>query len=377
MSIAAQPHRPHSDHRGHRVQRATHADQADQADQADLADHIDRARRADQADGAAQPQALRGSSTFGARIDQALEAALAGHAVSGAPPRLVAALRHAVLPGGARVRPKLCLAVAAACGDDHPALSEAAAAAIELMHCASLVHDDLPCFDDAPLRRGRPSVHAAFGQRLAVLAGDALIVLAFERLATAAAGGAGGAGRVASAAAAPAQRLAALTLALASRVGLPHGICAGQAWECEDWAALPDYHRAKTGSLFAAATEMGALAAGAAPRRWQEFGEALGEAYEVADDIRDVAGNPDWLGKAVGRDIKLGRPSAVREMGLEGALAYFDRLVRQAAAAVPTGRGTQPLRQLVQAEAERMLPASLVAPVRRRQAAATARRAAA
>jgi len=101
MSIAAQPHRPHSDHRGHRVQRATHADQADQADRADLADHIDRARRADQADGAAQPQALRGSSTFGARIDQALEAALAGHAVSGAPPRLVAALRPVaeILPG--------------------------------------------------------------------------------------------------------------------------------------------------------------------------------------------------------------------------------------------------------------------------------------
>ena len=101
----------------------------------------------------------------------------------GCPPRLADALRYAVFPGGARIRPRLCLAVAPACGDDDPAASDAAAAAIELLHCASLVHDDLPCFDDADLRRGRPSVHRAFGEPLAVLAGDALIVLAFETLA--------------------------------------------------------------------------------------------------------------------------------------------------------------------------------------------------
>ena len=95
-------------------------------------------------------------------------------------------LRYAVFPGGARIRPRLCLAVAQACGEDQPAVTDAAAAAIELLHCASLVHDDLPCFDDAPLRRGKPSVHRAFGERLAVLAGDALIVLAFETLARAA-----------------------------------------------------------------------------------------------------------------------------------------------------------------------------------------------
>ena len=90
-------------------------------------------------------------------------------------------------PGGARIRPRLCLAVAQACGEDQPAVTDAAAAAIELLHCASLVHDDLPCFDDAPIRRGKPSVHRAFGEQLAVLAGDALIVLAFETLALAAA----------------------------------------------------------------------------------------------------------------------------------------------------------------------------------------------
>lgn len=296
------------------------------------------------------------------RIESALDAALAAEATHGAPPRLVAAVRHAVLPGGAWVRPSLCLAVAEACGDDAPALADAAAIAIEFMHCASLVHDDLPCFDDAATRRGKPSVHAAFGERLAVLAGDALIVLAFQCLARAEA---------------PAARLAPLTLALASRVGLPGGICAGQAWECEDWAALPQYHRSKTGSLFAAATEMGALAAGAAPQPWREFGEALGEAYQVADDIRDVAGNPEWLGKPVGRDVKLGRPSAVSELGMQGALQHFDRLLWRAAQSVPEGEGAGPLRHLLHAEAERMLPAALLAPYRRRAGSAEARRVAA
>ncbi|NBS93692.1 MAG: geranylgeranyl pyrophosphate synthase, partial [Betaproteobacteria bacterium] len=117
------------------------------------------------------------------RIERALDAALRLGESTAAPPRLVAATRHAVFPGGARIRPKLCLAVAWACGDDAPTVSDAAAVAIELMHCASLVHDDLPCFDDAAMRRGQASVHAAFGERLAVLTGDALIVLAFRTLA--------------------------------------------------------------------------------------------------------------------------------------------------------------------------------------------------
>ncbi len=107
------------------------------------------------------------------RIEQALVGALGHCERDGNPPGLAAAMRHAVFPGGARVRPRLCLAVAAACGDGYPQLADSAAAAIELLHCASLVHDDLPCFDNAVMRRGRASVHAAFGERLAVLAGDA------------------------------------------------------------------------------------------------------------------------------------------------------------------------------------------------------------
>ena len=103
------------------------------------------------------------------RIEQSLSAIINQHDVPGAPPRLAAAVRHAVFPGGARIRPQLCLAVAMACGDDDPALADATASALELLHCASLVHDDLPCFDDAAVRRGRPSVQAAFGEPLAVL----------------------------------------------------------------------------------------------------------------------------------------------------------------------------------------------------------------
>ena len=117
------------------------------------------------------------------RIERILGSALAQATVPGAPPRLAAAMHHAVFPAGARIRPRLCLAVAGACGEDDPDITDAAAGAIELLHCASLVHDDLPCFDDAATRRGRPSVHAAFGAPLAVLAGDALIVLSFQTLA--------------------------------------------------------------------------------------------------------------------------------------------------------------------------------------------------
>ncbi|TXM88116.1 geranylgeranyl pyrophosphate synthase, partial [Methylobacterium sp. WL103] len=123
----------------------------------------------------------------GQRIERTLDIAVAYAEAPGAPPRLAEAIRYAVFPGGHRIRPRLCLAVAAACGDDDPQGAEAAAAAIELLHCASLVHDDLPCFDDAETRRKKAAVHVAFGEPLAVLTGDALIVLAFETLARGAA----------------------------------------------------------------------------------------------------------------------------------------------------------------------------------------------
>ena len=280
------------------------------------------------------------------RIEQALQASMALAAGANGPPKLAVALRHAVFPGGARIRPQLCLAVAMACGDSEPALADGAAAAIELLHCASLVHDDLPCFDDATLRRGVPTVHAAYGERIAVLTGDALIVLAFQALAQAAHR-------------AP-HRLPALLSIVAKRVGAPTGIVAGQAWECESYVGLAAYHRAKTGSLFAACTEAGALAAGANPERWQSFGLLLGEAYQVADDIRDAAMATEMLGKDSGQDIALCRPSSATEMGLTGAIAHFDALLARAVGAIPPCRGASALRALVRAESERLVPEATV-----------------
>jgi geranylgeranyl diphosphate synthase type II len=279
------------------------------------------------------------------RIEQALASAIASGERPGCPPKLAGAIRHAVFPGGARIRPQLCIAVAKACGDDDPQLSEAAASAIELLHCASLVHDDLPCFDDSPLRRGRASVHYAYGESLAVLAGDALIVLAFQTLAV-------------NAAASP-QRLAPLMATISAGVGMPWGIVAGQAWECEPRVCLADYQRAKTGALFAASTMAGAQAAGSAAEPWRELGEWLGEAYQAADDIRDVVGDPRVLGKPIGRDVALLRPSAASELGLDGAIAHFDRLVANAIAAVPDCAGAEALRAMVRQESERLVPKAL------------------
>jgi geranylgeranyl diphosphate synthase type II len=284
------------------------------------------------------------------RIENSLESALAHAHGPGCPPQLMAAVRHAVFPGGARIRPQLCLAVARACGDDRPQLSEAAATAIELLHCASLVHDDLPCFDDAPVRRGQPSVHSAFGERLAVLAGDGLIVVAFQVLARAGVQ-------------AP-DRLVHLLTTIAGSVGMPGGIVAGQAWECESQVSISQYHREKTGSLFAAATVAGAQAAGGDAESWRGLGEWLGEAYQAADDIRDVVADAQQLGKPIGRDAALGRPSVARERGLPAAMRHFDQLVRNAVEAVPECRGAPMLRALVRSESERLVPTHLAAPLR-------------
>jgi geranylgeranyl diphosphate synthase type II len=278
------------------------------------------------------------------RIDVALSSAIA-RAEDGAPPRLANALRYAVFPGGARIRPRLCLAVAGACGDDAPALADGAACAIELLHCASLVHDDLPCFDDAPLRRGKASVHRAFGEPLAVLAGDALIVLSFEVLAKAAVG-------------AP-DRLPALLTILSRAVGSPQGLVAGQAWESEASVPLEAYHRAKTGSLFMAATMAGAICAGRDPAPWRAMGDRLGESYQVADDLLDAIASPHEAGKPTRQDSLLSRPNAVARLGVDGAVARLRSLVADAADSVPECPGAGPLRALVLQMAERLVPEGL------------------
>jgi geranylgeranyl diphosphate synthase type II len=289
------------------------------------------------------------------RIEQALEAAIAKGMGDDSPPLLQQAVRHAVLTPASRVRPRLCLAVAMACGDDQPAVSDAAAVSLELLHCASLVHDDLPCFDDADTRRGRPSVHRAYGERLAVLTGDGLIVLAFENLAW-------------HTLRHP-ERLAPLLMIVGRAVGLKDGIVAGQAWECEDQVDLSEYHRQKTAALFAAATEAGAAAAGRNPAEWHTLGGNLGEAYQVADDLRDVAGDAAELGKPVGQDAAHERPSAVAELGIEGALARLVNLVVEAADSIPSCPGAEKLQALVIGEMQRLLPEPLVGDFMRRLAA--------
>lgn len=278
-------------------------------------------------------------------FEAVLHAAVARAEGDSAPPLLAQAIRYAVFPGGARIRPRLCLAVAAACGDGDPALAQAAAASVELLHCASLVHDDLPCFDDASTRRGKPSVHRAFGEPLAVLAGDALIVLAFETLA--------------QAATRSPRHLPGLVGIIGRAAGAPFGIAAGQAWESEPQPDLAAYHQAKTASLFAAASMAGACAAGVAHAPWQRLGELLGEAYQVADDLRDVVCNPEDLGKPVGRDAALLRPSAVRSLGVEGAVVHLRALVDAAVASIPEVPAAPMLRAIIRAEAARFLPKEL------------------
>jgi geranylgeranyl diphosphate synthase type II len=232
-----------------------------------------------------------------------------------------------------------------ACGDDRPTVSDAAAAALELIHCASLVHDDLPAFDNADTRRGKPSVHRAYGEPLAILAGDSLIVLAFEVLARAGV--------------ATPDRALRLVLSLAQRTGMPGGICAGQGWESEATVNLGAYHRAKTGALFIAATQMGAIAAGQEPEPWEELGARIGEAFQVADDLKDALLTEAETGKPAGQDAVHGRPNAVALMGVHGAVRHLKDILGGAIASIPSCPGEARLAGLVRAYAEKMTPVDL------------------
>jgi geranylgeranyl diphosphate synthase type II len=268
------------------------------------------------------------------RVDVALVSTVA-EATAKSPPRLARAMREAATPGGGRLRPQLTKLVAMAEGDPAPDVSFGAALAVELVHCASLVHDDLPCFDDAELRRGKPALHRVHGEPLALLTGDAFIVLAFETLAQSSAG-------------APCTR--ALVAALARGIGPSRGIIAGQAWESEPNAPLDAYHTAKTGALFAAAAALGAIAAGAEPEPWHAFGEHLGRAYQAADDLADAVGEAARLGKPTRRDEALGRPNVVRVHGVERARARVREITNDALAMLPSRPGTDAIRAWVDAK---------------------------
>lgn len=277
-----------------------------------------------------------------ARLDATTAAVLARAQGGDAPGKLASALHYAVTPGGARIRPTILLSVAMACGDDRPELANAAAIALELIHCASLVHDDLPCFDDADTRRGKLTVHKAYSQPLAVLTGDSLIVLAFDVLA--------------EAAGQDAQRALDLIRVLSRRTGMPDGICAGQGWESEAKVNLSAYHRAKTGALFIAATQMGAIAAGQDAAPWEELGARIGEAFQVADDLRDALYDAETLGKPAGQDVAHHRPNAVSELGVQGAIRRLKDILGGAISSIPACPGEAMLADMVRRYAERMTP---------------------
>jgi len=261
------------------------------------------------------------------------------------PSHLAEAIRYAVFPGGGRVRPGLCLAVAQACGDKDPRLADAAAVAIELLHCASLVQDDLPCFDDASVRRGRASLHERFGEAVAVLVGDALIVRAFAEVAE----------HIAAQPAACAQILQAL----AAAAGAPLGIAAGQAWESEAAVDVNAYHHAKTAALFEAAAVCGAIAAGGDVETWRHTGVLLGSAYQVADDIADALGESGRLGKPTHQDGNHARPSAVASLGTAGAVRLLDQRLHETMHSIPACSRRESVENFVEMAAQRLCPPEL------------------
>jgi len=271
-----------------------------------------------------------------ARAEVALERALSA---DDRPERLLAAMRHASLGGGKRMRPLLVHAAGHAFGGDHDAL-DAPATAVELTHAFSLVHDDLPAMDDDALRRGQPTVHIAWDEATAILAGDALHALAFSVLAESPL---------------PAPVRVELLRELASASGVD-GMCAGQALDMEatgkelDVSALARLHALKTGALIRAAVMMGAIAANApaaALQNLDRYARALGLAFQIRDDILDVEGDAAQLGKTAGKDQAQGKNTYPRLLGMDGSRAKLAALSDEMEAALaPLGDRADALRVL-------------------------------
>ncbi|MBZ9916974.1 MULTISPECIES: polyprenyl synthetase family protein [unclassified Mesorhizobium] len=240
------------------------------------------------------------------------------------PGRLMAAMRHGVLNGGKRLRPFLVMESAALFSADGEAALRVAAA-LECVHCYSLIHDDLPAMDDDDLRRGQPTVHRAFDEATAILAGDALLTLAFDILAD-------------ETTALPAERRAALVLALARAAGAG-GMVGGQTLDLEAERIAPDeagiirLQAMKTGALIRFACEAGAVVAGVPAgdrERLAEFGSAIGLAFQLADDLLDLTADAAQMGKATGKDAAAGKATLVALHGEAWARAQLHGLVHQA-----------------------------------------------
>ena len=259
------------------------------------------------------------------RTDQALERWLPAET---APPQTIhRAMRYSVFAGGKRIRPILCMEAARAVSDSAEGV-ENVACALELIHTYSLIHDDLPALDNDDLRRGRPTCHKVFGEAMAILAGDALLTLAFEVLAKA--DGVDDAGR------------ARMVAELATASGTVGGMIGGQVNDLEgegkapDPALLESIHRAKTGALLRASLRLGAIFAGADPERYDalsRFGEHAGLAFQIVDDLLDVERSSEELGKTAGKDAAQHKITFPAVYGLEQShrMAEQERLRAHAA----------------------------------------------
>ncbi|MCI1192148.1 polyprenyl synthetase family protein [Calidifontimicrobium sp. SYSU G02091] len=258
-----------------------------------------------------------------------VEQALSRWVPADAPAGLGAAMRYAVLDGGKRLRPLLVLAASEAVGG-RPAAALRAAAAVELIHAYSLVHDDMPCMDNDVLRRGKPTVHVQFGQAQAMLAGDAMQALAFEILTP-------------DDDADLPPVLQARLCGLLARAAGHAGMAGGQAIDLAntgrvlDPDALREMHRRKTGALLQGSVLMGAACGTTTPAAWAalaDYGAAVGLAFQVVDDILDVTQPSATLGKTAGKDEQAHKPTYVSVLGLDAARAQAAALREQALAAL-------------------------------------------
>ncbi len=241
--------------------------------------------------------------------------------------KLMAAMRHGTLDGGKRLRPFLLLEVVRFCGGNADTAFDAACA-LEMIHCYSLIHDDLPAMDDDDLRRGRPTVHKAFGEATAILAGDALLTLAFET--------------VAADESLSAQVRVDLVRLLAQAAGLG-GMIGGQMLDIEAEARAPDadgirrLQAMKTGALIRYACEAGAVIGNAdAAKRAAlvAYGKTVGLAFQLADDVLDVTASPEAMGKATGKDAGAGKATLVGLHGIDAVTDMLDAAVAEAEAAM-------------------------------------------
>ncbi len=240
------------------------------------------------------------------------------------PEALLSAMRHGVLNGGKRLRPFLVLESAALFDAENDAALRVAAA-LECVHCYSLIHDDLPAMDDDDFRRGQPTVHKAFNEATAILAGDSLLTLAFDIIAD-------------EATALAPERRVALVSSLARAAGAG-GMAGGQALDLQAQLARPDeagiitLQAMKTGALIRFACEVGAIVAGAPAsdrERLAEFGSAIGLAFQLADDLLDLTADPEIMGKATGKDQAAGKATLVALHGVDWARKQLAGLVGQA-----------------------------------------------